>query len=124
MVRVIASRTMRLLLTILVGTTLVSCVEKSEKIEKDFGPQIWRVIFFDFGSNELTVYNDGDSLVLKSWIYKDSVTEKGKVWIPIGFKTKRESIDPMDKDSIYFWTAKINWPPVMPVNFCTDYVGA
>jgi hypothetical protein len=121
---VITSRTMRLLLTILVGTTLLGCKDRSEKIEKDFRPQIWRTIFFDFGSNELTVYNDGDSLVLKSWTYKDSVTEKGKVWIPIGFKTKKESVNQMKKDSIYFWTTKINWPPVMPVKFCTDYVGS
>jgi hypothetical protein len=114
---------MRLFFILLIGLTFTTCQKSSEKADKDVRSKTWRTIFFDFGGKELTVYNDGDSLVLKSWTYKDSVTEKGKVWIPVDFKTKTELLSLADKDSVYFWTTKINWPPVMPVKFCTDYVG-
>ena len=111
------------LFILLIALTFTNCQNNSEKTDQDIRSKIWQTIIFDFGGKELTVYNDGDSLVLKSWNYKDSVTEKGKVWIPVDFKTKTERVNPADKDSIYFWTTKINWPPVMPVKFCTDYVG-
>lgn len=109
---------------IIIAAILSGCAGSSKEAREEVRSGIWRTIFFDFGSEELTVYNDGDSLVLRSWVYKDSLTETGKVRLPAKFTTKREPVEPTEEDSIYTWTTRLTYPPVMPTKFCTDYVGS
>ena len=75
------------------------------------------------GNQELTVFNDEDSLVFKKWT--DSLvvlTNDKKDWMRTNEKTVSFKITTVEKDSLFLWTNNL-MGPTSPTMRCTDYVG-
>ncbi|MBL0745895.1 hypothetical protein [Chryseolinea lacunae] len=85
--------------------------------------QFWGVILLETDGQQFTIYGEKDSIVLKRWDYKDSVTQTGQIWIPINIRTESVKIRKEEADSVYKWTKKLTNDVFLPEKFCTDYVG-
>lgn len=105
----------------ILGMTIFSCQRSNSNLEKE--SKNWSAIRISFGNQDLTVYQQSDSIVFTKWDDRDSLTNHN-IRIPINHQKEEAQISPSEKDSIFKWTSKLINHPITPSNFCTDYVGS
>ena len=118
---------MKKVFTILSLLTLISCnTGQRQEIEK-IEPKEWETITLETGDGEFTLYNNGDSVVHKSWDYEPLKSDNGNSWNKeykkVNERVERSKLSGQEKDSIYSWTSRLVRTPQRPLRFCTDYVG-
>jgi hypothetical protein len=117
----------RLFLITIIIVTGVSCKDKAT----NRGDIFWEDIYMNLdGNQELTVFNDFDSVVFKKWT--DSLVAQNdneanwirdkSDWIRTNERIVSFKITNSEKDSLLTWTKSL-LEPAVPVMRCTDYAG-
>ena len=109
-------------LAIILSSILPGC-QQNESIDKY--SSIWNAITLESEGQQITIYGARDSVVLKQWDYRDSLTENERIWIRIPFNIRTENIKikKEEMNHIYTWSKKLITDFALPEKFCTDYVG-
>jgi hypothetical protein len=119
---------MKLILFNLFTITIIifswGCNQKETNIESKF--ENWNYLSWYTGAQEFTIFNYTDSIRLETRHYKQNPSKRNGMqidWILDSTTTEYAKINNSERDSIFKWTKKLIYEPVMPKVFMTDYVG-
>jgi hypothetical protein len=97
---------------------------KSPLTKNDFYTKKWNTIIVKLEQQEITFFSDSDTAYLKSWFYKDTVNRNNeRVQISTNNKIVKFVLNNSDRDTLFSNIYDLIKDPVIPKDFCTDYVG-